>query len=79
MTIMSINIDGDLKRSFEEAFPGEPIEKAIERLLRAEIARRRRRTPEEVERLLAEFDAMRAKSRPLSDEEIRRLRDEGRP
>ena len=40
MTIMQIPIPDDLKDAFEKAFPGETIEQAVERLLRAEVERR---------------------------------------
>ena len=79
MTIMHIQIPDDLKEAFENAFPGETIEAAVERLLRAEVARQRPALPPRAQALLEAFDRIREKTTPISNDEIRRLRHEGRP
>lgn len=89
MTIMQIQIPDDLKEAFEKAFPGETIEQAVERLLRAEVARKppatdvvkgsASRTDKDVEALMEKFRRIRENSPPTSDEEIWALRQEGRP
>lgn len=76
MTI--ITISDDLKRAIDQAFPNERIDAVVERLLREAVAERPKRTPEEVEAILAKFERVRESTRSLSDDEIRQFRHEGR-
>ena len=79
MTAITINIADDLKRAFEKAYPDETIEAGVERVLRAEIDRRRTlRAPHEVDAILEAFARVQKLTKPLSDDEIRELRHEGR-
>jgi len=73
-----ITISDDLKRAIDQAYPNEKIDAVVERLLRETIVKRPKRTPEDVEAILAKFDRVRASTRSLSDDEIRQLRHEGR-
>jgi len=79
MTIMHIQIPDDLKEAFENAFPGETIEQAFERLLRAELARRPMPRSPGSQSLVEAFKELSKNFPPMSHEELRRLRQEGRP
>ena len=78
MTVMQIPIPDDLKEAFEKAFPGETIEQAVQRLLRAEVERRQV-APRSNQGLVEMARQIRERTPPTSREEIRRLREEGRP
>jgi hypothetical protein len=73
MTIMHIAIPDDLKDAFEKKFPGETIEQAVQRLLRAEVG-----TAPAAERvsLVEMAKSIREKSQPTTDDEIWALRQE---
>ena len=76
MTMIQINITDELKEAFQQAFPNEPIDAFMERLLKEAIDRRQpkpRKSPEEV---LEMFRKIAEKFPPISQEEIRRLREE---
>ena len=79
MTVVNINIPADLEEEFERVFAGEPPEAVIERLMRAEIARRTRGRPPESGSIVNTFRRLSEKFPPLSMDEIRRLREDGRP
>jgi len=79
MTIMHIQIPDDLKEAFEKAFPGDTIEAAVERLLRAEVSKRRPALTPRAQALLEKIRSIRESTPPTSNEEIRALRHEGRP
>lgn len=79
MTIMHIAIPDDLKDAFEKAYPGETIEQAVERLLRAEVAKRQQMSHSDSASLVEQFRRIREQTPSTSDEEIRALREEGRP
>ena len=79
MTIMHVQIPDDLMQAFEKAFPSESIEAAIERLLRAEVARTADPARPDPQAIMDAFARIRAQTEPTSNDEIRRLRHEGRP
>jgi hypothetical protein len=90
MTIMHIAIPDDLVDAFEKKFPGETIEQAVQRLLRAEVggvsptAETRNdkptgtasRTPDEVAAFMEDLRKLRESTPPTSNEEIWALRQE---
>ena len=78
MTIMRINLPDDLKDAFEKAFPGESIEAVIERLIRDEVTRRKAASRPSGQGIVEAFKELKAKTTPISSDEIRRLREEGR-
>jgi hypothetical protein len=77
MATMNFSIPDDLKEAFNTAFEGENKSAVVASLMRRAIEERERsrRSADLVERLRR----IRARSRPVSDEEIRRIRHEGRP
>lgn len=74
MATMNFSIPDDVKEAFNRAFEGENKSAVITRLMRKAIeeSERRRRSRGLVERLRR----IRANSRPMTDEEIRRAREE---
>ena len=72
-------IPEELAQAIDRAFPRETVEAVIERLLRQEIDRRRAETVASAEEILGRFRDLAAKFPPLSNDDIRRLREEGRP
>ena len=74
MGTMNFSIPDDLKEAFNKAFDGENKSAVIARLMRRAIdeQERNRRSFGLVERLRQ----MRADTRPMTDEEIRRAREE---
>jgi hypothetical protein len=77
MATMNFSIPDDVKEAFNKAFEGENKSALVADLMRkaVEDRARRRRSADFVERLRR----IRARSRPVSDEELRRARNEGRP
>jgi hypothetical protein len=71
---MNFSIPDDVKDAFNEAFAGENKSAVVAGLMRkaVEERERRRRCADLVERLRS----IRARSRPVSDEEIARARQE---
>ena len=79
MTIIRINISDDLKEAIDRAFPGEPPEAVIERLMRTEAQRRPQAGSARAGSIVEVFRQLAAKSPPLAADEIRGLREAGRP
>ena len=77
MATMNFSIPDDVKEAFNRAFEGENKSAVVASLMRRAVEERERirRSTDLVERLRR----IRARSRPVSDEEIRRARHEGRP
>lgn len=72
-----IDIPRDLERAFEAAFAGEDKAAAVLRVIREEIARRERlSTPTSTETLLDEILAFGSTAPSITDDEIRRIREE---
>jgi hypothetical protein len=74
MATMNFSVPDDVKEAFNRAFEGENKSAVITRLMRRAIEEkeRNRRSQGLVERLRQ----IRANSRPMTDEEIRRAREE---
>jgi len=74
MATMNFSIPDDVKEAFNKAFEGENKSAVIARLMRRAIEEneRNRRSHGLVERLRQ----IRANSRPMTDDEIRRAREE---
>ncbi len=71
MTVMHIAIPDDLKDAFEKAYPGETIEQAVERLLRAEVEKHQSTPPSNRASLVEMARRIREGTQPTSDDEIR--------
>jgi hypothetical protein len=81
MGMIQIQISDDDKAAFEKAHPGETIEPAVQRFIKAETARAAAApSKEEAAKLLASIrtSAM-DMNLQLTDDEFRALRHEGRP
>ena len=78
MTIMQIQIPDELKQEFEKAFPSERLEAVIERLLRVEIAHKKTAAADRTRDVPEAAARLREQTKPISNDEIRRLRHEGR-
>lgn len=79
MSVMHIQIPDDLKEAFEKAFPGETVDAFVARMMREALSKRSEIEAKPRESLVEAFKKLREKFPPTSDEEIRRLREEGRP
>ncbi len=77
--MIRINLPDDLVKAVDQACPNEEIAAVVARVLRAEIERRRpARAPHEIDAILAAFARIQKATTPLSNDEIRELRHEGR-
>ena len=77
MATVNFSVPDDVKREFNEAFAGENKSAVLTGLMRQAIEERRRQR-----RRAAAIGALlqlREKQTPVSDAEIRRIRDEERP
>jgi hypothetical protein len=85
MTIMTIRIPDDVKEAFDKAFEGEDKDAVIAQLIRAAAEAKVRAATEEEERARLRGEAvdrileLRKKMPAVSNEEIRKARQEGRP
>ena len=84
MTIHYIPIDGDLKDAFEKTHPGETVEEAVRYWLEKRVSESHTTTVTTVEngkRSLVDTAKSIGEKYKLtpSDDEIRRIRHEGRP
>jgi hypothetical protein len=81
MTIMTIRIPDDVKEAFDKAFDGEDKDAVIADLIRHAL---REKAEAQVAKdapkrnLVAEFRKLRESMPAISQDEIRRLREEGR-
>ncbi len=79
---IKINIPKDMEAAFEEAFPGEDKAAVVLHLIEVEIARRQDADAAEersFEDIVEEVLRLRQEPPYFTDEDIRRLRVEGRP
>ena len=78
---MNFSIPDDVKEAFNKAFEGENKSAVVVGLMRRAIEERQRRAKQDddLDALIEELLRARAEDPPLSDEEIRRIRVEGRP
>lgn len=79
MTIMNLKFPDDLIEAVRKAFPSESLEQVVERLLRAAVSKRQPEPPVGSKSLVDTFRDIAREFGPMTDDEIRRLRHEGRP
>lgn len=81
MATMNFSIPDDLKEAFNKTFEGENKSAIVSGLMRDAVAAKKRRARQdaELDTLMAELLRVRGEDEPLSDDEIRRIRHEGRP
>lgn len=81
MATMNFSIPDDVKAAFNKAFEGENKSAVIAGLMRKAVEEKMRRAKQDetLDALIEELLRVRALDPPLSDEEIRRIRVEGRP
>jgi hypothetical protein len=81
MGTMNFSIPDEIKEAFNEAFAGENKSAVVSGLMRKAIEEKQRRAEQDrtLDALIEELLRVRAIDPPLSDEEIRRIRIEGRP
>jgi hypothetical protein len=81
MGTMNFSIPDEIKEAFNEAFAGENKSAVVSGLMRKAIEEKQRRAELDrtLDALIEELLRVRATDPPLSDEEIRRIRIEGRP
>jgi cytochrome P450 len=81
MATMNFSIPDDVKEAFNKAFEGENKSAVVADLMRKVIEERKRRAKQDrdLDALIEELLRIRAEDPPMSDEEIRRIRVEGRP
>jgi metal-responsive CopG/Arc/MetJ family transcriptional regulator len=80
MATMNFSIPDDLKEAFNRVFKGENKSAVVAGLIRKAIEERKRRAKQdkELDALIEELLRIRAEDPPATDEEIRRVRLEGR-
>jgi metal-responsive CopG/Arc/MetJ family transcriptional regulator len=74
MATMNFSIPDDVKEAFNRAFEGENKSAVIARLMRRAIEEKERN--QRAQGLVERLRQIRANSRPMTDEEIRRAREE---
>jgi metal-responsive CopG/Arc/MetJ family transcriptional regulator len=74
MATMNFSIPDDVKEAFNQAFEGENKSAVITRLIRRAIEEKERN--QRAQGLVERLRQIRANSRPMTDEEIRRAREE---
>ncbi|TMJ68484.1 MAG: hypothetical protein E6G91_17145 [Alphaproteobacteria bacterium] len=81
MATMNFSIPDDVKDEFNEVFEGENKSAVITGLMRRAIQEKQQRAKQDdaFDALMEELLRARAQDPPMSDEEIRRIRVEGRP
>jgi hypothetical protein len=81
MGTMNFSIPDEIKEAFNEAFAGENKSAVVSGLMRKAVEEKQRRAELDrtLDALIEELLRVRAIDPPLSDEEIRRIRIEGRP
>ncbi len=81
MGTMNFSIPDDVKEAFNKAFDGENKSAVVAGLMRKAIDDKERRAKQdrELDALIEELLRIRAEDPPATDEEIRRVRVEGRP
>jgi hypothetical protein len=78
---IEIDIPKDVEQALDAAFPGEDRASAILRLITRELERRQTAAPSpgRGQSLVEMANEIRARMPPISQAEIRRIREEGRP
>jgi metal-responsive CopG/Arc/MetJ family transcriptional regulator len=78
---MNFSVPDDLKKAFNRAFKGENKSAVVAELMRKAIEEKTRRAKQDkdLDAFIEELLRIRAEDAPMTDEEIRRIRVEGRP
>jgi hypothetical protein len=78
---MNFSVPDDLKKAFNRAFKGENKSAVVAELMRKAIEEKTRRAKrdKDLDAFIEELLRIRAEDPPMTDEEIRRIRVEGRP
>lgn len=81
MATMNFSIPDDVKEAFNKAFKGENKSAVVAELMRKAIEEKTRRAKQDkdLDAFIEELLWIRAEDPPMTDEEIRRIRVEGRP
>ena len=81
MGTMNFSIPDDLKDKFNEVFEGENKSAIVSGLMRRAIEEKERRAKQDktLDGLIEELLRVRAQDPPMSDDDIRHIRAEGRP
>lgn len=81
MGTMNFSIPDDVKEAFDAAFKDDNKNAVVADLLRRAVEEKQNAAKNEVDldALIEELLRQRAEDPPMSDEEIRRIRHEGRP
>jgi cytochrome P450 len=81
MATMNFSVPDEIKEAFNKAFKGENKSAIVAELMRRAIEEKKRRAKQDkdLDALIEELLRIRAEDPPMSDEEIRRIRMEGRP
>ncbi len=78
MTVMTIRIPDDVKEAFDKAFEGQDKDAVIADLIRKALEKAPATAHAPKRDLVAEFRKFRESAPSVSQDEIRRLREEGR-
>lgn len=81
MGTMNFSIPDDVNEAFDAAFEGENKNAVVAALLRKAVEEKRRagQNKADLDALIEEVLRQRDEDPPMSDDEIRRIRHEGRP
>ena len=81
MATVNFSVPDDVKAAFDETFAGQNKSAIVADLMRKAVEERRARAKKDAEfdLLYAELLRQRAEDPPMTDEEIRKVRHEGRP
>ena len=74
MGTMNFSIPDDVKEAFNRAFEGENKSAVVARLMRSAVEEKERKSRSQG--LVEQLRRIRANSRPMTDDEIRRAREE---
>lgn len=78
MGMIQVQISDDVRAALEKAHPGETIEAAVERIVELAVGRTEIKS-DLSETLVQMARRIREGSKPISNDDIRALRQEGRP
>ena len=77
MATVNFSVPDEVKEAFNKAFAGENKSAIIARLMRQAVEEKERQLRNQA--IIEEITRLREKSPKVTDEEIRRAREEGRP
>lgn len=81
MGTMNFSIPDDVKKAFNDVFKGQNRSAVVADLMRKAVEEKRRQAKNDayLDALIEEVLRQRDEDEPMSDDEIRRIRHEGRP